>query len=320
MSFDYCIYHRKCIDGISSAWTVQNYFPSITLIECGAGENLAENIDIKSFDKKKILFVDVCPPTKNELVALSKLATEIVIIDHHVTTNELIQTIRNENNENNEIKNITLIFDETKAGCQLTWEYFCKGEEIPWFLNYIADRDLWKTTMPYSKEINSALYEDGHTKTFENLNKLYKLKSVELKEFKEKLIRKGTILTENKNSLIKQSSRTAVRCRYKDYNIWVYTCPRHIISDVGSKLVRWRFKDGTYPDFVMTWMYDLEDHSFSLAFRSAKNTVDVHVIARELSEKGGGHRNAAGCVLDGGTELRTIFIPYEDDEDEAENV
>lgn len=309
MNFDYCIYHRKCVDGIASAWIVQNYFKGITLVECGAGENVAENINLECFYQKNLIFLDVCPPTKDEIIALSKLAKEILIIDHHITTLENLQAIQLDKN----LPNIKLVFDDTKAGCQLTWEYFCPNEEIPWFLSYIADRDLWKTTMPYSKEINNALYEERHTKTFENLDKLYKMKPSDIETFKEDLIRKGRILTDNRNALILQSTRSALKCKYKQYTIWVYTCPRHIISDVGSKLTRWRFKDGSYPDFVMTWIYDLELHQFCISFRSAKNTVDVHHIAHELSEKGGGHRNAAGCVLDGGTELRTIFIPCDEE-------
>lgn len=313
MNFDYCIYHRKCIDGLSSAWIVKNYFPGITLIECGAGENLEENVNLDSLFQKNLLFLDVCPPTKNELISLSKIAKTILIIDHHITTVESIQSIRVED----DLKNVTLVFDESKSGCQLTWEHFCPNEEIPWFLNYIADRDLWKVTMPYSKEINTALYEERHTRSFDNLDKLYKMSSnlIELNEFKDKLIKKGKILTENRNSLIVQSVRNALKCKYKHYNIWIYCCPRHILSDVGSKLTRWKFKDGNFPDFVAFWEYDLEQHQFGISFRSAKNTVDVHHIARELSDKGGGHRNASGCVLDGGTELRTIFIPYNEEDD-----
>lgn len=305
MNFDYCIYHRRCIDGISSAWIVKNYFPEIKMIECTAGENLE---DIEQFFQKNLVILDVCP---TDLLPVCKLAKNILIIDHHITTFELFQT-----EEYKSLKNTTLIYNETKAGCELTWEYFCQNENAPWFLGYIADRDLWKVTMPYSKEINSALYEGRHTQSFENLDKLYKLSGnlEELEKFKEELIKKGKIIVENRNALIIHSARTALRCRYRDYNIWVYTCPRHILSDVGSKLVRWQFKDGTFPAFVMTWNYDLERHEFGLSFRSAKNTVDVHIIARELSEKGGGHRNASGCVLPGGTELRTIFIPVDEDD------
>lgn len=308
MNFDYCIYHRKCVDGLASAWTVKNYFKDIKLVECGAGENVEENINLESFYQKNIIFLDVCPPTKNELLTLSKLAKNILIIDHHITTLESIQSIRIED----ELKNVTLVFDESKSGCQLTWEYFCPNEEMPWFFYYIADRDLWKITMPYSKEINNALYENYHTKTLENLDKLYKILPNELENFKEDLIKKGKIITENRNALIMQSTRSALHCMYKHYNVWVYVCPRQLLSDVGSKLTRWRFKNGTYPDFVVSWNYDLELHQFGLSFRSAKNGLDVHHIARELSDKGGGHRNAAGCVLDGGTELRKIFIPCEE--------
>lgn len=303
MNFDYCIYHRSCVDGISSAWIVKKYFPSIHIIECGAGE-IIEEIDL--FYQKNIIFVDVCPP-KNNLDEISKLAKHILIIDHHITTYENVTDKDN--------INITLIFDEKKSGCQLTWEYFCQNEPIPWFLNYIADRDLWKLTMPYSKEINIVLYEEKHTRSIENLDILYQLSFDEekLELFKKDLIKKGKILVENRNALIISSSRSALPCMYKNYRVWLYTCPKHIVSDVGAKLTKWKFKDNSYPDFVVFWNYDVEEHLFMISLRSAKNATDVHLIASELSEQGGGHRNASGCKLPGGTELRTIFVPIEED-------
>lgn len=310
MEFDYCIYHRKCIDGISSAWIVKNYFPNINIIECSAGENLSENIELESLYQKNIIFLDICPPSKEELLEISTLGKAIMIIDHHITTKETIDSFIKESN----IKNIKLIFDESKSGCQLTWEHFCPKESIPWFLNYIADRDLWKITMPYSKEINASLYEYRFTRSFESLDHLYKIRDEkELEDFKESLIKNGKIIMENRNSMIQNSLRNSIRCTYKNYNVWLYVCPKNILSEVGSKLTRWKFRDGSYPDFVVYWEYDVESHKFLISFRSAKNTVDVHNIARELNEKGGGHRNASGCVLEGGTELRKIFIPYDND-------
>ena len=151
---DYCIYHRKCVDGICSAWIIKNIFPNVNMIECGAGEKVCEHIEINSFCQKNIIFVDVCSPCENELIEISNIAKEITIIDHHITTNEMVTLLKSQNY----LKNIKFIFDEMKAGCQLTWEYFCKIEKCPWFLNYVADRDLWKITMPYSKEINMNIH------------------------------------------------------------------------------------------------------------------------------------------------------------------
>ena len=44
-----------------------------------------------------------------------------------------------------------------------------------------------------------------------------------------------------------------------------------------------------------------------LSLRSVDTATDVEVIASKFG--GGGHRNAAGCIIPGSTILRDLFIP-----------
>ena len=62
-----------------------------------------------------------------------------------------------------------------------------------------------------------------------------------------------------------------------------------------------------HADFVL--LYNFGSKGIKISLRSTDERVDVTTIAKELSAKGGGHRNAAGA-----------FLPYlgADDEDQVE--
>ena len=306
MNFDLCIYHDPCIDGIASAWIVKNMSPGVQIVKCVAGCD--PEISIESLSQKSVVFVDICP-SESFLQQAVQVVQRILIIDHHISAYEMYSQFDNKGGR------VTFVFDEHRSGCQLTWRYFCENEPVPWFLNYIADRDLWTNVMPNSREINQALYDGKHIRSFEALDELFALNDDQIATLKSHLLQQGRVLVHNRDELIRQSAKSAVECVYKhedrQYRVWVYTCPRHILSEVGHRLTKWRFVDGHYPDFVVFWQYVMEDHYFGLSFRSSPQGTDVHLIARQLSPKGGGHRRAAGCSLPGGTELRALFTPVE---------
>lgn len=67
----------------------------------------------------------------------------IIIIDHHKTAEA-------------ELKDLDfVIFNNSKSGAVLTWEYIFPYEKAPAIFQYVQDRDLWKFKLPYSKEVNS---------------------------------------------------------------------------------------------------------------------------------------------------------------------
>lgn len=313
--FDVCIYHSPCQDGTASAWIVSKLFAGITLIECIAGTDPDDeegNIHITDFADKSVLFADIAPSAEY-LVNLLTIARNITIIDHHATTLEMVHTLSTLFDDGVIPPNFHLIHDETKSAAELVWLHFHPTQKIPWFIQVIADRDLFRQSYPNTRELSAALYTKKYTFDFTGLDKLYAVVAEKLEGFKQKLVWDGTMIVRKRDELIRDYLYHRVECEYKSavdnhtYRVWMYDCPRQIISDLGHTLANTRFSDGGYPDFVVTWIYDFEDHKFWLAFRSTPGKTEVHRIARELSPTGGGHRFASGCALPGGTELRTIF-------------
>ena len=323
--FDQCVYHRGCSDGMACAAIVKMVCPNVEFLELAAGQDLEKDPSV--FSGRNVIFVDVVP-SPEYFRKVVEVAERVVVIDHHITYRASIESVIKEIKIDDEKdEKIECHFDINKAACQLTFEYFYPNQEMPWFLNYIADRDLWKTEMPNSKEMVNALYAEYHSRSIDNISRLFQIKGKELERFQCHLLKKGKILTEIRNEAIKSGCRNRMECTYtspegKAYRIWLYTCEQHLLSDVGSRLTKYRFEDGRYPDFVVFWWYDVEHHHFGLSFRSDNTSsvsTDVEQIARMIQERGGGHRNASGCIVDGSIILRDIFVPVskkDDDDDE----
>jgi oligoribonuclease NrnB/cAMP/cGMP phosphodiesterase (DHH superfamily) len=298
--YDSIIYHNPCSDGIASAWVVKHFIPTAELIPCLAGRS-PQN-DITHFQGKKIIFVDLCP-SKEYLENLADIADHITILDHHITAYKSLENVSH--------PNVNYIFDNNQSGCMITWNYF-SSEPIPWFLAYIGDRDLWKWELTCSKEINTTLYDDEHT-NFKGLSKLFDMnQNSSLTNFYNtdtyySFVSRGKILYEIKDKQIKTCMKTAIHCNFDNYNIWLFTSPPDILSEVGNSLMVKNMKNGSKPHFTVCWRYNVQTHEYYISMRSSSSSIDISEICKKFG--GGGHRNAAGCTLPGSTILREIFIP-----------
>lgn len=311
--FDYVIYHENCMDGTSSAWVTTLVNPNAKLIPSSAYKSPDPNIypELNTVTCNKIVFCDVTP-TKPFLDLLIWHENKIVVIDHH---NDAICKLENyikTSCTTTEAKLFTLYTnkDNTKSGCVLTWEYFFPDKPIPWFLEYISDRDNWSFKLEYSKEINSALYEDKHI-TFEGLNQLL---TADITDMKNSLIKRGTTLEDVRLTFIEKYAKLALLCKYKEMYVWLYQCLPEYRIDVGNYLLdkTTTDKEGNIiiPDFSACWQYDIKSDHYWFSARSNNNKVDICEIAKSLDTKGGGHRNASGfSIIGGNIKLRDIFVP-----------
>ena len=112
MSFEYptiintCYYHARCPDGVCAAWAIKHTANRI-LVDCkyigiAAGGKYLKDTD---YTDKVVMFVDVCPDEKSLKDMLYK-ATMIYILDHHVTSRDLIEKYK----DHGKLKN-HVIFD-----------------------------------------------------------------------------------------------------------------------------------------------------------------------------------------------------------------
>jgi oligoribonuclease NrnB/cAMP/cGMP phosphodiesterase (DHH superfamily) len=165
--YDIVLFHYPCQDGLASAWVVQLYHTNqdkeIELYPIQHGKT----INLERLTNKRVICCDYAPP-KEVLDQVEKVASKITILDHHISSQKAL------------VDKPYAIFDMTKAGVGLTFEYFFPDIKMPKFLKMIQDRDIWTWKIKNSREFTSGFYTAcsgiemyDFDKLFELFNELY---------------------------------------------------------------------------------------------------------------------------------------------------
>lgn len=266
--YDIVMFHYPCQDGLSSAYIAYHYNNNIELYPIQHGIP----IDMEKIKNKKIILCDYSPSLEM-LNKMEKVVEKICILDHHISAQRDLMDKE------------YAIFNMNKSGAGLTWEYFFPEKEIPSWVQYVQDRDLWTWDLPDSRDFTAALFDICSNvetedfielfKIFDNIpnNMIYYTETG--KELNKVLDRKvNTVIDSNKNVYY-----------YENYMIKIIECPYDLVSEVGSKLTK-----NTTIDFAALWRYNIEKNEYSVSLR-ASDKVDVSIIAKKFG--GGGHMNAA---------------------------
>jgi oligoribonuclease NrnB/cAMP/cGMP phosphodiesterase (DHH superfamily) len=207
---------------------------------------------------------------------------EVLVIDHHKSAMAALEGFPH------------AIFDMTKSGAVLSWEYFHPDKPVPLLLKYIQDRDLWIWQLGYSKEISAGLA--SHPFDFNLWNEFAKEPPEEVIFSQYKM---SCLLTDG-TALLRQQDKTVKTLSSKP--IWVsipaiegvgfYDIPAVNATVFISEVAHQLCKD--YPDKPFAACYFYKDGREIWSLRSIGD-FDVSLIAKEFG--GGGHRNAAGFSL-----------------------
>lgn len=288
-------YHGGCPDGTCAAWAVWQHHPAARYVGCRAGER-----PLCEFEGQRVLFVDLSP-ARGYADELAEKAAAVLVLDHHETAEWLAGDPR-----------FVAILDRRRAGCQLAWDYYNPGQPRPWFIDYVADRDLWAWGLPGSKEVNTAMYERGCTRTIEDVARFHALSLTQPGDVLPRTLRlEGQMLLAARERAVAAEVRRATRCTFAVggvvHSIWLSACPPDLRSDVGNDLLRREFEDGGAPAFAATYVYSFADNAWWISLRSDDTRTSVEAIA--VAFGGGGHRNAAGFTL-GCPNLRSPGSPF----------
>lgn len=257
-----CIYHKNCADGFGAAWAVRQ---AISDAEFFAASHGTEPPDVTD---QEVLMVDFCYK-RNVILEMAKKAKSITIIDHHVSAmNELIDLP----------ENVITKFDMEHSGAMLAWNFFFPKKEPPMLLRHIEDRDLWKFSLPNTKEIQTALF--AYPYDFDEWDIL-------IRRSLDGLVHEGIILERKHNKDIIELLESTTRIMTIDgYRVKIANLPYTMASEAGHILAKGNPFGGTYYDMPTV-------RAFSL--RSTDEGVDVAKIAELYG--GGGHRNASGFKI-----------------------
>lgn len=321
-------YHSPCSDGHAAAWAIKAHLGQLPKYSPDGGAyNIiwkpnapgCPNIDFSLFcvPGGEAWFLDLMP-SYEILSELCPRVSRVVVLDHHKTNMDVCGRIHPENGWSS---NLEIVFDMKRAGCQIAWDWITaqlpesQGMPLarPWFLEYIADRDLWTWRLPNSKLINSALFGLKLTITPDSLDKLAIVRTLEEQEeyITKELMPYALAAEEFNNDLLRAACAKANECVLtipttgQTYRVWLGNTIGSLRSDLGNQLCNKPFADGTLPDLSASWHYEFPADEWWISLRSLDTGADVSAICKEFG--GGGHMRAAGFTIRAPDNLGSVF-------------
>ncbi len=261
------IYHGNCLDGFGAAYAAQRYFSAqgteVEYYAASHGEEMPDcagrEVYVVDFSFKRPLMKQLCD-----------VAEKVTVLDHHISAQEDLDGLEAEHN------NLSVVFDMSRSGAVITWEYFHQ-QPVPTLLLHVQDQDLWNFDLDGTKDINSALM--SYPFSFDLWHEV-----VESEERFNTLLSEGKAINRFRREMIDNYKERAVMGCIAGFDVPVVNCPRAIISELVGEL-----SEG-HP-FAAGYQDKGEKRSWSL--RSSRNGgEDVAKVAALFG--GGGHKNAAG--------------------------
>jgi uncharacterized protein len=175
MSKTICIYHANCADGMGAAWAVHRALGAdveFVAAKYGDKPQLSEPCKYHStcepctdclgtgyelgggpFLDRDVLIVDFSYPLAT-LRAMAAEARSVLVIDHHATAEaDLVGKVppvcRGPYSDflryaTQGVGNLFSLFDLSRSGAGLTWDYLHPGKPRPRIIDLVEDRDLWR--------------------------------------------------------------------------------------------------------------------------------------------------------------------------------
>jgi hypothetical protein len=282
-----CIYHANCPDGMAAAisvYTSPKWGSDTNFVTAHYGNPPP---DVTGHD---VIIVDFSYP-RDVLEQMHAQANSLIVLDHHKTAQSALDGLD------------YCIFDMTKSGGRLTWDYLNPQHEwdahpadrnIPDLILYTEDRDLWQNKLHLTKEYNAALA--SYPMTFEAwLPLLNNNETARMQLEGEAILRYQTQQVDRIVGAWKKSPRF-ISLPTPDGDIVAPLINTNtLISEVGERLA------ADYP--CSCSYFDTVDNKRVYSLRSRGNT-DVSAIAKLIGDamliyfgdqySGGGHAQAAG--------------------------
>lgn len=258
-----CIYHGNCADGFTGAWVVRRalgdaeFFPGVYTTP-PPPDVADKDVVLVDFSYKR--------PIMEQIIASAR---SVLVLDHHKTAAEDLH----------DLPGAEVVFDMGRAGSRIAWDYYFPHEAPPPVLLHVEDRDLWRFSLPRTREIQANIF--SYPYDFAIWDRLMASdpavlavegEAIERKHFKDIAELLGVVQR---------------RMVIGGVNVPVANLPYTLVSDAAHKMAQGEPFAGCYWDTPKGRVFGL---------RSSDNGMDVSEIAKRYG--GGGHRNAAGFTVD----------------------
>lgn len=270
-------YHKNCLDGFASSYVAWKKFKDtaeyIPLSHNETGKDIlkGEKIKIADLKDKEVYFIDFCLG-EEEIRKIEKNAKKLVIIDHHIGTKELVESLSGS------------VFKDGVSGAYLAHEYFFskkdKNYNVPKLIKYISigDTYTWGQEKFEQEILNYINIQEFDFKIFLKLEKDLedKNKFNQIKEI-------GELFQKVKVRQINSQIENAKIINWEGYEVYALNSTT-LSSEIGNKLC-----DENKIDFAMIYRFSDNELRFSLR---GKDKVNLSELSKKCG--GGGHFNASG--------------------------
>ena len=275
---DLVIYHGRCSDGLTSALAAHEYFKKTNGVNSNGNTveyySASFNQPPPDVTNKNVL---ICDFSYNKQITLNIIANAkcLAIIDHHESAEKALKDIDDKYK----------IFDMLHSGAYLTWKYFYPNSDVPLFVKYVEDNDIWLKQMPQTEEMTCYTYSLPFE--FEEYAKLLDPTYIETVA---KPIGSGM---KRQNDIYIRDALTHCTCAFtkigEEHFVIAYINSTILKSEIGNKALT------KYPYCDFSAIYSLDGDITTFSLRSSNDKTNVSEISTKFG--GGGHRNAAGMSV-----------------------
>ena len=269
------IYHGDCPDGFGGAFAAWKKFgDTAQYVPIRDRTILPPDVD---FAGATVYMIDIMFDEAPLLKQLTDVAESAIGLDHHKTNKDLVQSLPGS------------VYTEEHSGCVIAWQYFFPETPTPVLLQYIEQGDLWKTDLPRTIDIKSALY------TYPMDFMVWDHLMVECEDADKlaALAEKGKIFAEYHHHLVEGAAKKAELVEFEGYQVMAVNASSALRSDLGNLLAE------RHGPFAIVWY--VQNGWMNISLRG-KGEVDVSELASRYGD-GGGHHNAAGFRFDMGAKF-----------------
>jgi uncharacterized protein len=176
---DLVIYHNvvanfACPDGLAAAWvcfkryTSFDYSPTFLGCTYDQGEP-----DLTNYNSVLVVDFSFSVDTLN---AWRHQGKTVYVLDHHKAFKEKLESVgklKSYSLSENLFKSNKVLVNLEESGATLAWKVLFPGVEMPEFLKYVRDRDLFIKELPYSDSVHAGMGKLGRSfNLYDNLAEL----------------------------------------------------------------------------------------------------------------------------------------------------
>lgn len=265
------IYHHPCLDGFTSAWAAKQAMGNTAEYVPG---NYSNNDTLPDVDNRIVYLLDFSYP-KDTMIKLAIRANTVIVLDHHLSAQKDLEPLLDAGIIEGE-------FDMDRSGAMITWNWFFPDREAPEFIRYVQDRDLWIKELPYTEEINLAMF--AYDYTFDNWDTISVTPIDVLRDEGIAIYRKH----------MKDVRELTEQVQYMTIggfeNVPTVNANYFYGSDLCGLLSE------KCPFSAYYWVNKEGEYVFGMrSFKDFKGAIDVSEIAKGYG--GGGHKHASGFCL-----------------------